>query len=375
MQNVTNIRHISSLFLQSTGHGLVSIERLNNVKPVPLQEAIRNVGSSTVCRDTSMPPVAIENVTKQLKKRAYKKRVSDPLMREVDGKFVTVAFATADSYDLTGITKALMQQNLYETVNIPNADVAPDVVHAIAKYKVGDEPREIFFLEEGATVFWNCSELESNNVLKFLKPFENESYPEDIVLKEKEEMSYSYQSNLKKCVLQDSNFLLVAKSDNILEKYTFSNALAQSVKLGIWEETLNRIANSVQSITGDMERGHQIKLSRKDVVRQTGRLLSLRHQINVESDLLDTPDFYWEQQELEKLYGKTITYFNIPRRTRVLNERLSHCVELMELLDSWLGDKHHIRLEWMIIALIMVEVVFEILHFGERFRSSTEPVA
>jgi len=51
---------------------------------------------------------------------------------------------------------------------------------------------------------------------------------------------------------------------------------------------------------------------------------------------------------------------------QVMNEKLNHCVELVELVSSHLNDKHHVRLEWMIIVLIMVEVVFEMLHFSER---------
>ena len=52
---------------------------------------------------------------------------------------------------------------------------------------------------------------------------------------------------------------------------------------------------------------------------------------------------------------------------QVMNEKLNHCVELVELLSSHLSDRHHVRLEWMIILLIMVEVGFEILHYVDRY--------
>lgn len=51
----------------------------------------------------------------------------------------------------------------------------------------------------------------------------------------------------------------------------------------------------------------------------------------------------------------------------MLNEKLSHCAELVELVGAQLSDRHHVRLEWMIIILIMVEVGFETLHFAERY--------
>lgn len=55
-----------------------------------------------------------------------------------------------------------------------------------------------------------------------------------------------------------------------------------------------------------------------------------------------------------------------------MNEKLNHCVELAELVSSHLNDAHHVRLEWMIIILIMVEVAFEVLHYADRFVTATE---
>nr|CAD7268606.1 unnamed protein product [Timema shepardi] len=152
-----------------------------------------------------------------------------------------------------------------------------------------------------------------------------------------------------------------------LDKYTFSNALALSVKLGIWEASLDNYVDSIEYITDDLKKGIKINISQEDVLRKTGELFALRHHINLSSDLLDTPDFYWDHEQQEALYQQMCSYLSINRRTRVMNEKLNHCVELVELLSSHLSDRHHVRLEWMIIMLIMVEVVFEVLHYIDRF--------
>lgn len=49
-----------------------------------------------------------------------------------------------------------------------------------------------------------------------------------------------------------------------------------------------------------------------------------------------------------------------------MNEKINHCVELIELLRTHLTEKHGVMLEWMVIILIMVEVGFEVLHYAER---------
>lgn len=128
-------------------------------------------------------------------------------------------------------------------------------------------------------------------------------------------------------------------------------------------------------------------------MKKTGELFGLRHRINLSSDLLDLPDFYWEREHLETLYRSTCNYFSISTRLKVslqqqylltvflhslinhsfwrffqtMNTKINHCLELVELLSHHLSDKHHIRLEWMIIVLIMVEVGFEIIHYAQLF--------
>ncbi|XP_042241787.1 required for meiotic nuclear division protein 1 homolog, partial [Homarus americanus] len=116
----------------------------------------------------------------------------------------------------------------------------------------------------------------------------------------------------------------------------------------------------------ELSKTGKVVLSQNQVLQHMGQLFALRHLINLSSDLLDIPDFYWEHEELEQLYRRVSNHLNVSKRTSVMNVKLSHCVELMELLKSHLNEEHSSRLEWIIIILIMVEVGFELLHFMER---------
>ena len=42
------------------------------------------------------------------------------------------------------------------------------------------------------------------------------------------------------------------------------------------------------------------------------------HRINLSSDLMAIPDFYWDREHLEKIYHSTYLHLNVPRRTKVL---------------------------------------------------------
>lgn len=50
-------------------------------------------------------------------------------------------------------------------------DLSDDVIHVSAKYPIGNEPREIFFFQQGTVVFWNVPYLERVNVLKQVSDF------------------------------------------------------------------------------------------------------------------------------------------------------------------------------------------------------------
>lgn len=150
-------------------------------------------------------------------------------------------------------------------------------------------------------------------------------------------------------------------------RYAFSDGIAASVKLGALETALDRIIDSIEHVSEDMKRGEDFKLTRKEVLQKTGEIFALRHELNLSSDLLDTPDFYWDREDLEKLYHATCAHLSISKRTRIMNEKLTHCAELLSLITSHLNDEHHVRLEWFIIILIMIEVVFECWHFVERY--------
>ncbi|KOC69297.1 Required for meiotic nuclear division protein 1 like protein [Habropoda laboriosa] len=191
---------------------------------------------------------------------------------------------------------------------------------------------------------------------------------EHITQSESECMNYSYADNGKRSHIRNGNIMLTLNATN-LDKYTFSNAMAQSVKLGIWEASLNNYIDSIEFVTEDLKAGRKLRMTKSEVLRKQGELFALRHSINLSSDLLDSPDFYWDMDDLERVYQETCSYFNIAKRTRVINEKLNHCVELVSILSAHLSDRHHIRLEWMIIVLIMVEVAFEILHYIDKYFS------
>ncbi|XP_070698599.1 required for meiotic nuclear division protein 1 homolog isoform X1 [Pempheris klunzingeri] len=286
-------------------------------------------------------------------------RANQPSQSEDKDMMQCIAFATADQYHLPTLCHDL-RRNGFNEIDLPR-DASNVLVISTDMTAKPDDDAQMFFFREGSVIFWNVEEKTMKKVLRILEHHEIQPYEVALVHWENEEINYSVgEGNTK---LERGNFMLsdqMNQHEAVLEKFAFSNALCLSVKLAIWEVSLDNFVESIQSIPETLKSGKRVKLSSAEVMKKIGELFTLRHCINLRSDLLLTPDFYWDRENLEKLYDKTCQFLSINRRVNVVNEKLEHCTQLTDLMRSHLSEKHSLRLEWMIVILITIEVMFEL---------------
>ncbi|KAL6477693.1 hypothetical protein MHYP_G00135280 [Metynnis hypsauchen] len=271
-----------------------------------------------------------------------------------------IAYATADQYHLPTLCHDLMANGFFEIRDLPR-DASNVLVIGTEMAAKPSDSALMFFFREGSVVFWNVAETAVKKAMRILEQHEIQPYEVALVHWENEEINYAVGEGNSK--LHRGNFIFNSEMDYeqvLLEKFAFSNALSLSVKLAIWEVSLDNFVESIQSIPETLKSGKTVKLSRAEVLQKIGELFALRYCINLSSDLLITPDFYWDREDLEQLYDKTCQFLNINRRVKVVNEKLQHCTELTDLMRNHLGEKHSLRLEWMIVILITIEVMFEL---------------
>jgi len=322
--NVTTNRFISTL-------------RSNTLKCVHQEFSIRNVNVERhkllsrlwsytpvvfLATKTSKVPLAdksalLKNLSALQVKRASRKKIP----KISDGGYTiqiknVVAYAAAEEINLHHLMAHLVKQGLYNIENLPQ-DVT-SALHIRGKYNVAMKPKDIFVFEDGSVVFWCVPETERAAFMRMLTRFSEGPYKTSLVIFEREEMDFTHTEGATRL---SGDIIELCESPQLpLEMYTFSNAMAQSVKLAIWEASLDTVVNSIETVTEDLRHGRKISMSRREVLMKTGELFSLRHLINLSSDLLDTPDFYWDRAGLEPLYLALCAHLNITRRTRVVFE-------------------------------------------------------
>ena len=252
------------------------------------------------------------------------------------------AFCTSSSYQVKA---------LYERFKQAGADVTlyRDVVHfVVSSETVGD----VFCFPYGVAVFWGVSLENCHAYLEQAKEFEEQP------LEEMETDAFTFILGESPKIVEDEITLL---SLDVLNRLAVSHGLAQSVKLGTFENAIRKTFKHTKYIPEDLARYGSISLSRREIRRKMGELFIERSSINLHLDVLDTPEFFWEYTELEPLYAMTAKYLDVETRVEVLNHRLDVIHELFEMLGNELNHQHSSRLEWTIIGLIVMEVVLSLL--------------
>ena len=220
--------------------------------------------------------------------------------------------------------------------------------------------QHVFVFPFGCIVMWNLSERDEEQIVQIaLKSDSNESLQE--TLREEDDMTYSYDNIASQRSTKVENDEISLMSLELGEKMAISLAFAQSVKLILHEETIDSKIDLYKKYPEILSRTGKIDLSQSDIAKKIGELFIIRNTVNLYSDMLDTPDVFWEEDKFEPTYKKLRKYLDIDKRIEVMNQRMEIIRELLELLSTQQDQSHANRLEFIIMVLIVIEVVIEVV--------------
>ncbi len=249
------------------------------------------------------------------------------------------AICSAYSYQIHDIVKLFKQEN-FNSTKIGNV--------ISVEFEVG----MAFFFVYGCAVFWGVSDEVIQKILLKIKAFEKNHISNHI-----SDSYYLVPGNINKIY---QNEIYLTEDSGLMEKLAISYALAQSMKLVVFEEKVEQTIKRTEHIPISLANSGRITLSGKQIAQKMGQLFLERSSINLHSDILDTPDFFWDNPELEPLYHMTAKHQDIKQRVEILNKRLNLIHELFEMLSDVFNNRHSSILEIIIIILISIEIILTI---------------
>lgn len=256
------------------------------------------------------------------------------------------AFCSAQTYAI---------KPLYEVLRVSyKSTLYRDVVHVVIEREEGISC-DAFFFPYGVAIFWGVNRDIGLKVMKEEIAAFEQNPTSDI---ETDIFTYEYGEVSK--VAEDE---IILPDHDILTKLAISQGIAQSVKLGTFETSIQKTFQLTRQIPEDLAKHGRIPLSGKDIRKKMGELFIERNSINLHMDILDTPEFFWEYPELEPLYMMIANYLDVRTRVEVLNQRLNVIHGLFEMLGTELNHLHSNRLEFTIVCLIVIEIGISVLNF------------
>ncbi|KAG5984893.1 hypothetical protein E4U55_002648 [Claviceps digitariae] len=232
---------------------------------------------------------------------------------------------------------------------------------------------ELFVFSYGVVVFWNFSEHQEKDILADLtfadaegtvslltRPLEQDDF-------ETEEFHFDYSADVKRPRVFNDMITLLPRSDHMI-KLTISHAIAQSTKLCFFEERMGETMLDAQHVPKTLALTGQLNMTRKEIVTLLGRLFKSRVDINLSSNMLDVPNFFWDSEPtLHPLYVAIREYLEIDPRIKVLNERCRVFLDLAEILSDSIADAKMSYITWIVIILIVVSILVTMTEVILRF--------
>jgi uncharacterized Rmd1/YagE family protein len=256
-----------------------------------------------------------------------------------------IACCTAASYKLGAVFAYFKAQN-YKVQSFRR------IIH-ITKKDFGD----IFVFPHGCFVTWDLTGKQEKEIAEEINNFA-------ISPLQKMELSYFiFHRRPNNTIYVDKRFdvdVITLSSDDVEDKLAISYGVAQSVKLGVYEDVIQKVIDKSAYLPAALAEKGRIPLSKKLILQRLGEIFIAKNSINLNSEFLDIPEHFWEYASGEELYLLSAKFFDLSKRVNSLNQKLGVLKELFDMLTNQLQHRHSSLLEWIIIWLIVVEIIFSL---------------
>ncbi|KAH6574526.1 hypothetical protein BASA60_005433 [Batrachochytrium salamandrivorans] len=244
--------------------------------------------------------------------------------------------------------------------NIPYEDLAKRIA------PIG----EVLYFDYGVVVMWGLTEAEEHVILDDLERFEEDHLTASSI--ETEQFYFHYNTFYQPRIYND--IITLRNPANFMLKITISHAIAQSVKLTLFEGLIEETIESTKHVPQIMAEEGKIHMSRTAINKKIGQLFIMRINVNLVSNVLDTPEIFWSEPPLEPLYMAIRGYLEISQRVELLNQRVSVISDLLDMLKEHLNSSHGEQLEWIVIVLIAFEIIIGIITITVDLLSFWKPL-
>lgn len=245
--------------------------------------------------------------------------------------------------------RALVLGERIDTAGLERADL---VSTAPLAFHVGQAGFAVLF-RFGVAVLFGLSPLEEDEILKKIDARvagASRGDDETLVIETAPEGEDKAQANGRLTVkdLSEARFLVIA------------DALAKSVALARDERRVNAVFDTIEPFAAKLAAEGRPPWKRRTMLELIGQTLRVRHRVSGRVAVEDKPDVLWDRPDLERLYARLEDEYELESRGRTLGAKLDVLSETARALTDIIDADRSVRLEWIIIVLIGMEIVLSL---------------
>ncbi|OII78037.1 hypothetical protein cand_036850 [Cryptosporidium andersoni] len=169
------------------------------------------------------------------------------------------------------------------------------------------------------------------------------------------------------CVISD---IIKLKTRSAYEKLAVSLAIAQSIRLSIFENCIDDCVVNIRHLPLKLAQvgastiiEEELKVEAPTIRKRFSELYSYQIAVNLVEDFLDIPDIFWHNCRFHNVWKYLHDYLEIPARLEVLNRRIVCMQELLRVITEERQTAQANRITWIVITLLALHcIAFALRH-------------
>lgn len=238
-----------------------------------------------------------------------------------------------------------------------NATKARDVIKINPRNHMN---HTIFIFKNGTVVSWGMKRYQIHKYLETIKHLIDK--PISISVHDEFNYTISDRTSIEPHDFFDVDCLTIEDDSDEL-KLGLSYGFSQSAKLQYFETIIDALIEKYNPMLQTLSQTGEMPISRNQMQRVIGEILGAKSEMNLISNFLYHPKYFWQHPTLEEDFIMLERYLHIQRRVNAINHRLDTLNEIFEMFNGYLENRHGHHLEIIIIILITIEIIIGILKF------------
>ncbi len=139
-----------------------------------------------------------------------------------------------------------------------------------------------------------------------------------------------------------------------------AHVLAKSCVLSYYEHSVADVFDRVEAVAERLCRGESPLRGKNRILGEIGNALLIQTRTVGRVEITEKPDIVWEEVELDRLYERLATEYELRDRDLALARKLDLVARTAETYLDLINNRQTLRVEWYIVILIVVEIALSL---------------